>query len=247
MTTYYEAADGTKLAYLDVGEGPVVVLLHALMANHAVNWVDPGHVEALLAAGFRVVAPDMRGHGQSDASEGEASYSPLVHADDARRLIAALQLEPVSLVGYSYGSRTSALLAAEGTLRVQRLVLGGIAMMSLQPFPPGPEIDAFLAGMRADAATVAANPALAQARQQMAVWNARPEAVAATYAQLCTAAAVDVTRIDVPTLLLHSPVEADDVVDLIPGARSYVVAGDHLTAPLDPAFGPALVDFLVGS
>lgn len=241
---FYEGSDGTRLAYLDEGSGPPVLLLHALMANGQANWVDTGIARLLTEAGYRVIAPDARGHGHSDAPAADAAYHPDVLAADVLTLLGSLALGPVSVVGYSYGSRTAAQLAAAGRVQLTSLVLGGVAMSSLLPLARGPEVDAFVGAMRADEATVAANEQLAVARSQMAAFNARPHAVAAVYSGLCDAAPIDLSSIAAPVLLLHSPVEPDDVVGQIPGARSVVVGGDHVTAPLNPAFGEAVLAFL---
>src|ERR1039458_3796179 len=44
---------------------PAVILAHGFAADHRINWVVPGVVDALVAAGRRVLAPDARGHGRS--------------------------------------------------------------------------------------------------------------------------------------------------------------------------------------
>lgn len=237
----YEGPDGTRLAYLDQGVGPVVVLLHALQANAQANWVDTGVVAALLEAGYRVVAPDARGHGRSDAPDYAGAYAPDVLAADVRALLTQLGVESPSIVGYSYGARTAALLAAQG-LAARSLVLGGVAMSSFMPMPATPESDAVLASLTAgaDAEGGAPDPM----RELMAAWNIRPLAVAAIFRELRTAPAVELGVIKIPVLLVHSAVEPDDVVTEIAGARSVIVAGDHVTAPMDPAFTNAIVDFL---
>lgn len=236
----YDGPDGTRLAYLDQGSGPVVVLLHALQANAQANWVDTGIVASLLQAGYRVIAPDARGHGRSDAPEYDGAYAPDVLAADVRALLTQLGIESPSLVGYSYGARTAALLAAQG-LAARSLVLGGVAMSSFIPMPATPESDAVLASLTAGADAEGAPDPM---RELMAAWNVRPLAVAAIFRELRTAPAVDFGAIKIPVLLVHSSVESDDVVTEIPGARSVIVGGDHVTAPMDPAFTQAIVDFL---
>ena len=55
--------DGTRIAYTVQGTGPAVLLLHGFAADHVLNWVRPGVIDALTAAGSRVIATDGRGHG----------------------------------------------------------------------------------------------------------------------------------------------------------------------------------------
>ena len=59
--------DGLQLAYFDEGDpsGVPVLLIHGFASSAAVNWVHPGWVKTLGDAGYRVIALDNRGHGDS--------------------------------------------------------------------------------------------------------------------------------------------------------------------------------------
>lgn len=92
-------ANGVRLYYQQSGEGPDVVLVHAVTSNQAV-WVFSGLVEAL-AADFRVTAYDLRGHGMS--ARPASGYTSAVMAEDFRALHAALGLKPAFLIGHSFG------------------------------------------------------------------------------------------------------------------------------------------------
>src|ERR1700712_3898050 len=64
-------SDGVRIAYIDVapassGAGDPVLLIHGFGSNHAVNWVNTQWVKTLTHAGYRAIALDNRGHGQSD-------------------------------------------------------------------------------------------------------------------------------------------------------------------------------------
>ncbi len=100
--------NGTRLYYQQSGEGPDVVLVHAVTSNQAV-WVFSGLVEAL-AADFRVTAYDLRGHGVS--ARPATGYTSAVMAEDFRQLHAALGLKPAFLVGHSFGGVVSMHAAA---------------------------------------------------------------------------------------------------------------------------------------
>ena len=65
-----------ELAYLDEGERSAspIVLVHGFASSKEVNWVYPGWVTTLTAAGRRVVAPDNRGHGKSSKLYDPADY-----------------------------------------------------------------------------------------------------------------------------------------------------------------------------
>ena len=68
--------DGYDFAFIDEGEGDPVLLIHGFGSSHSVNWVTPGWVQALNQAGYRAIALDNRGHGQSEKIYDAAAYTP---------------------------------------------------------------------------------------------------------------------------------------------------------------------------
>lgn len=121
--------DGLKLV-VDV-EGPAagepVLLLHGLAASSVTNWRLPGITRALTDAGFRVIVPDQRGHGRSDAP-ADGRYGPVM-VDDALEVLDALQVPKAHVVGYSMGSLVALRLAATAPGRVRSLFLGGMGWL----------------------------------------------------------------------------------------------------------------------
>jgi len=71
---FFEARDGARLAYRELGDGRPVVLVHGFFSTAMVNWVRYGHAESLAARGFRVIMPDLRGHGDSAKPHDPAAY-----------------------------------------------------------------------------------------------------------------------------------------------------------------------------
>lgn len=123
--------NGVGLAYIDVppheGEpGPVVLLIHGFASNHAVNWVGPQWVKSLTHAGYRVVALDNRGHGQSDKPYDPHAYTTQTMAGDALALLDHLGIERAGVIGYSMGARISAFLTRANPRRVACLSMGGL-------------------------------------------------------------------------------------------------------------------------
>lgn len=114
--------NGVTHHYVSKGEGPPVVLLHALGGSlHA--WY--GVIETL-ALHHHVVALDLRGHGRSDHPKG--AYSIKGWAGDVEALISALELPPVTLVAHSMGTLVAQHLALGKPETVDNLVLlGGIS------------------------------------------------------------------------------------------------------------------------
>jgi len=92
--------NGTRLYYQQVGDGPDVVLVHAVTSNQAV-WVFTGLADAVSSAGYRVTTYDLRGHGASDRpTEG---YTSAEMAEDLHGLLTALKATPAVIVGHSFG------------------------------------------------------------------------------------------------------------------------------------------------
>lgn len=241
--------DGTRIAYLDQGNGPAVLLLHGLTANVKVNWVEPGIVDALNEAGFRVLAIDMRGHDNSEAPSDPAAYHPDAIASDAVGLVKQLGAEPVALVGYSYGCRTSAVIASDHSLELTALVLAGTDLeTTLYPHPTeNPMTDALCAALLAEDPSTVSFPGFEQMLAQLDDWNANHHAIAHIYRGMQDARPIDLGTISVPTLVINCPQEPDPAViaDLIPGAKAARLAeGTHLTGPKEPDWLPQVLGFL---
>lgn len=117
--------DDTTVAYLDKGEGQPVVLVHGFASNAEVNWLGPGWVKTLVEAGYRVVAIDNRGHGESSKFHNEEDYLLELMAGDVLNLIEHLDLSLPHVMGYSMGSRITGTLANEYGGRLGKIVLAG--------------------------------------------------------------------------------------------------------------------------
>ncbi len=111
---HFTSFDGTKLAIHEMGAGRPVVLLHGYFSDAATNWIKYGHAATLIAAGYRVIMPDLRGHGVSAKPHDAARYPLDVLADDGYALIAHLGLTDYDLGGYSLGARTVARMLVRG-------------------------------------------------------------------------------------------------------------------------------------
>jgi pimeloyl-ACP methyl ester carboxylesterase len=92
---YY--SDGTKLFCTTLGHGPSVVLLHPTPLNHCF-WLP---LAEILAPQYRLIIPDLRGHGQSELGEDPITVEKL--AADAARLLDHLQLSKALFAGCSIG------------------------------------------------------------------------------------------------------------------------------------------------
>lgn len=120
--------DGFELGFIDEGQGDPIVLIHGFGSTHAVNWIAPGWVKTLTEAGYRVVALDNRGHGQSTKSHEPADYTPEKMAADVAALLDHLHIARAHVMGYSMGARIAAFLALGYPEHVASLVFGGLGI-----------------------------------------------------------------------------------------------------------------------
>jgi pimeloyl-ACP methyl ester carboxylesterase len=91
--------NGIKLHYLQVGEGPDLVLIHGLGGNLAIWFLQ---MVPHLRSKFRLTAYDLRGHGRSDMPL--SGYTTADLAQDLRGLLDALGIEKTSILGHSWGA-----------------------------------------------------------------------------------------------------------------------------------------------
>src|ERR1700748_3503327 len=111
---YYAGRDGAKLAYRELGQGRPVVLIHGYFSNAVTNWIRYGHAATIAGRGFRVVMPDLRGHGDSAKPHDPAAYPPDVLADDGLALVDHLGLDDYRLARYSLGGKLLLRLVSPG-------------------------------------------------------------------------------------------------------------------------------------
>jgi epoxide hydrolase 4 len=109
-----------RLHYVEAGEGPLVLLLHGFPQF----WYQWRHqIPALVEAGFRVVAPDMRGYNLSDKLPGVRAYRVELLARDVERLILACGERTATVVGHDWGAIVAWIAAMRHPERVQRLAI----------------------------------------------------------------------------------------------------------------------------
>ena len=116
---YAEVGD-VRLHYVEAGDGPLVVLLHGF-PEFWFSWRL--QIAPLAAAGFRVVAPDLRGYNLSSRPAGVGAYSAAKLAGDIRRLIQGLGAESALLVGHDWGGTVAWTTAMNHPEVVERLAI----------------------------------------------------------------------------------------------------------------------------
>lgn len=118
---------GIEITYASAGSGPPLLLLHGHPQTH-VAWRKVAPV--LVAAGYHVIAPDLRGYGDSEKPQSDAThlpYSKRVMAQDQIALMAHLGHKAFSVVGHDRGGRVAHRLALDFPDVVERVIVLDIA------------------------------------------------------------------------------------------------------------------------
>lgn len=125
---------GLRLHYADWGnEGaPPLILVHG-GRDHCRSW---DHIARSLRPHFHVLAPDLRGHGDSDWTRG-GSYALTEYVYDLSQLVRTIAAPQVTLIGHSMGGMVSLIFAGSFPEQVTKLVvLDGVTMLPDAPKPP---------------------------------------------------------------------------------------------------------------
>jgi pimeloyl-ACP methyl ester carboxylesterase len=111
--------NGLHMHVVSAGQGPAVLLLHGFPDTHIV-WRK--QIQVLAEAGFRVIAPDLRGYGKTDAPADVPAYAMVHLCADVLALLDALGLDRVSLVGHDWGAALGWRLCIDAPDRFERFV-----------------------------------------------------------------------------------------------------------------------------
>ncbi len=250
---------GVQIAFLDSGLdtplGPSgssaalpVLLVHGFASNIAMNWVAPGWVETLKRAGYRTIAFDNRGHGQSAKLYELGDYGAPLMAEDARRLLDHLGIGRAHVIGYSMGARIAAFLALAHPNRVASLVFGGLGINMVRGMAgTGPIAHALEAPSIDEVTNPTARTFRAFAEQTKSDLKALAACIRSARAPLT---AELVGGITCPVLVAVGERDViggspEDLAMLIPGARAFVIPGrEHMKSVGDKVFKAEVISFL---
>lgn len=242
---FFESFDGVRLAWRETGEGRAVVLIHGLFSNAWTNWIRYGHAAAVAAAGFRVVMPDLRAHGDSAAPHEASAYPKDVLAKDGLALVAHLGLADYDLGGYSLGARTTVRMLTMGAAP-RRVVIAGMGLEGL--LDTGGRGDHFRHILLNLGKHARGSPEwLAEAF--LKTTGGDPVALLHLLDTFVDTPREALAAIEQPTLVLSGADDADNgshsaLADALPDARLVEIPGNHMSAVLRPELGRAIADFL---
>ncbi|MGI9383217.1 MAG: alpha/beta fold hydrolase [Methyloligellaceae bacterium] len=241
-------SDGIAIAYLDEGEGDPILLIHGFATNVALNWVAAGWIRTLTAAGFRVIAFDNRGHGESEKLYDIEGYGASLMAGDALRLLDHLEIVRADIMGYSMGARIAAFLTLEAPERVRSVVFAGLGINMVRGVgAPGPIARALEAPSASDVTNATARSFRLFAESTGGDLKALAACMRSTREKI-TAEALATLRL--PALVAVGTEDviggsAAELAALIPGAEALEIPGrDHLRAIPDRTYKAGVLAFL---
>ena len=242
--------DGTRIAWHSVGAGRPILLLHGLFSSGAMNWRKFGAAAEIAGAGFEVIMPDFRGHGDSAAPHDAVAYPDDVLALDIEALVRHLGLIDFDLGGYSLGARTTVRLLARG-MRPRRAILGGMGLTGLTG---GSERGAWfgnvIAGVKAGGPGHFAPGSAEHAAASFMVQNHIDAEAVAHVLRSQQSTAVEVLRsLDTPMLVVCGIQDQDngsapDLALTLPNAAYVEIPGNHMSAVVKPDFGTVIAAWL---
>jgi pimeloyl-ACP methyl ester carboxylesterase len=236
------------IAYLDVGAGDPVVLIHGFASTKEVNWLNPGWFGTLTRAGRRVIAVDNRGHGESVKLYDPAEYDTRLMAEDVRALLDQLGIVRADVMGYSMGARVTAFLALNHPERVRSAILAGLGIRLVEGVGLPMEIaDALEAPSLDDVQEPIGRMFRAFAEQTKSDLKALAACMRGSRQTLTAAQAA---AIKVPTLIAVGTKDTiagspHELAALIPGAEVVDITGrDHMLAVGDKVYKAGVLSFL---
>jgi pimeloyl-ACP methyl ester carboxylesterase len=242
--------DTLNLAYFDEGEpaGVPVLLIHGFASSKTVNWIGPGWLKTLGDAGYRVIAIDNRGHGDSDKPHDTEAYTPDKMAGDAVALLEHLGIPDAHVMGYSMGARISAFMALAAPQAVRSLVFGGLGIGMVEGVGGW---EGIAEGLLADSLDLVTDQRARAFRMFAEQTGSDRVALAACIRSSRVKLTPDqAAQIDAPTLIAVGT--KDDIAGspqalaaLMPHARVVDIPGrDHMLAVGDRVFKQAVLEFL---
>ena len=244
VTAYFRGRDGVRLAYRELGEGRPLILIHGYLSSARAM---AGIAGKIAGRGYRVILPDLRGHGQSARPHDAAAYPPDALADDGLALVGHLGLTDYDLAGYSLGGRTVIRMLARGATP-GRAIAGGQGLEAITH-------TVGRGGQYRHVLTHFGTLEPGSPEQAMEDWvtasGGDPVALALVLDTFADTPLEALHRITVPTLVLTGAGDGHNataraLADALPNGQYIELPGDHGTAITTAQFEAAITSFLDG-
>jgi pimeloyl-ACP methyl ester carboxylesterase len=244
---FFDSA-GIRIHYQEAGAGEAVILVHGFASTAEHNWGGTGWI-ATLSKKYRVVAPDVRGHGLSDKPGSREAYGYANMGADVTRLMDHLGLVRAFLIGYSMGASIAIELMLSRPERFRAIVLGGIAYDD--GLEDQADRDAISEAYRADdPATIKSPVAKAYRRFAESMPNDLKALAALIDAERSPFDPEKLAAVRMPVLVVvgtedNAIGDPKTLPKMIPGAQLVMLDGrDHIRAPADRRFKEVVLGFL---
>ena len=242
---YFDSFDGARLAWRELGEGRPLILIHGYFSNAEVNWLKYGHAERIAAAGFRVIMPDLRGHGDSAKPHDAAAYPPDALMRDGLALVRHLGLTDYDLGGYSLGGRTTVRMLVNGAAP-RRAVLSGMGLSGILHTQGR---GSYFRNVLTHLGSFQRGSAEWLTEAFLKTTGGDPVALLHILDTFVDTTDAELRGIDQPTLVATGADDDDngsaaDLAAVLPQGRFLELPGNHMSAVTKPELGVAIADFL---
>ena len=242
---YFKASDGVRIAVHEMGQGQPLILIHGYISEANTNWIKYGHATLLADAGYRVIMPDLRGHGHSDKPHDLAHYPKDILADDQFALIAHLGLSDFDLGGYSLGGRTVARMLVRGCTP-RRAIISGMGLAGLTDTEKRSDhfkhiLDNLGTHERGSTAWMA--------EAFLKTTGGDPVALRCILETFVDTPEADLRAIATPVAVICGAEDDDNgsasaLANILPQGRLITVPGNHMSAVAKPDLGQAMLEAL---
>lgn len=236
---------GLPIAVHVAGTGRDLVLIHGYFSNAHTNWVRYGHAAKLVDAGFRVIMPDLRGHGESGKPHDVDAYPPDALTADGMALIDQMGLTDYDLGGYSLGARTTGRMLVNGAAP-RRVILAG---MGLDGMVNARGNGSYYRNVLTNLGSFERGTSEWMTEAFLKTTKGDPIALLNILETFVDSTADELAAIIQPVEVICGADDQDngkahELADMLPDARFVEIPGNHMNAVTRKELGQAMVDFL---
>lgn len=240
-----EGMGGLPIAVHVAGAGRDLVLIHGYFSNAHTNWIRYGHAARLVEAGFRVIMPDLRGHGESGKPHDPTAYPADALTLDGLALVEQFGLSDYDLGGYSLGARTTVRMLAHGA-SPRRVILAG---MGLQGLVHTLDNGGYYTNVLTNLGSFERGTSEWMTEAFLKTTKGDPVALLHILKTFVDTSPAEIAAFPQPTDVICGADDRDngvaqELADLLPHGRFVEIPGNHMNAVTRKELGQAMVDFV---